>query len=486
LSSFDGTTQPSTEPRPCGLLVNPFAPLRPSYDTIPMAIWFVTHLATCRLVTAARRSADSGQFKPVWVDKSAEIPPEYHVMATTSMLRLTSDPETTGTLVAYVALAFMRMGRVRAALNALSERTCGNGFELALGRYCADALAHVDAELEESKNLDPEILDGVRQVLATDPRAGAALLFGEYVEERDPNDDLEVLLRVSGARQGLLEADPEPEAESVETDEDTDSLTEAYGIIHMTPPDEGAQALEPGEPAADDDPQAEQRARQEHLGDIAAYVVAHARAHLSPVVSRALASYRARGIAAASEEFKITKAPRKTLAAVAKFAHYAYPAVVLVFDQFGGWQDIPQETRLSIATALTEMRWALADSGVIAIIAAAGDCPEIEEQFAAATRVEWDMVGLAEVSDPSKGPEALPLVEAFEAVTLCEPAVGPNDPVIAEAISRAEGDVDAFIRMMAPAVDDAMARGADRLDVSALGPAEEPVDEPAEGGEGTV
>jgi hypothetical protein len=475
LNSPDESNEHATEPRQCGLLVNPFNPLRPERDYIPLPIWFVTHLATCRLVTAMRRSADSGEFKPVWVDKSAEIPPEYHVMATTSMLRLTSDPETAGTLVAYVALPFMRMGRVRAALNALAERTCGNGFELALGRYSADVLARVDPELGEAENLDPEILEGVREVLATDPRAGAAMLFGEYVEERDPNDDLEVMIRVSGARQGLLEADPEADAESVETDADTDSLSEAYGIIHMAEP-ESAAALEAPEPA-DDDPQAQERARQERLADIARYVVAHAGAHLSPVISRALASYRARGIAAASEELKITKAPRKTLAAVSQFAHFAYPAVVLVFDQFGGWEDIPKETRLSIATALTEMRWAMADSGVVVIMAAAGDCPEIEEQFAAATRVEWDMVGLAEVSAAEAGPDALPIADAFEAVTLCEPAVGLDDPVIAEAKTRADGDIEAFIRMMAPAVDDAMARGVDHLDVSALGSGDEPVEE---------
>ena len=45
------------------------------------------------------------------------------------------------------------------------------------------------------------------------------------------------------------------------------------------------------------------------------YLIEYTRAHLSPVIARGLRMYRERGLSALAEELKITKAPRKTLAA---------------------------------------------------------------------------------------------------------------------------------------------------------------------------
>ncbi len=56
------------------------------------------------------------------------------------------------------------------------------------------------------------------------------------------------------------------------------------------------------------------------------YLIEYTRAHLSPVFARALRMYKERGLSALAEEIKITKAPRKTLAAAIELGDGALSA----------------------------------------------------------------------------------------------------------------------------------------------------------------
>ncbi|MEI8083613.1 MAG: hypothetical protein WCI74_17390, partial [Actinomycetes bacterium] len=162
------------------------------------------------------------------------------------------------------------------------------------------------------------------------------------------------------------------------------------------------------------------------------------------------------------------------LGAVAKLARHGFSAVFVMFDQFTGWDGVPDDLRLSIASALTEMRWAMADAACVVVASTAGETPEIEEQFAGAIRVEWDFPGLPEEWGAESKPEELPLDAFFEAATLCAPAPAADDPVIAVAMKRADGDLVEFCRLAGFAVAEAMASGAVALDPASLDRAPEP------------
>ena len=150
------------------------------------------------------------------------------------------------------------------------------------------------------------------------------------------------------------------------------------------------------EAGGEDDTQALDEADVEHeieADPILEYVIAHGEPHLSPVISRGLTAEQDARDRNHGEEFKITKAPRKTLAALCTFAGHRYQHVVILHDQFEAWAAAPSDIRGKIASGVSEVRWAIAPVGMIAIAIAPGMVPELEEQFAAATIVDLGLPG---------------------------------------------------------------------------------------------
>ena len=464
--------RPSDSPVKSGLIANPFRVTRQDGDTLALGIHLTAHAQADKLRAAMFTSVE-GDHRPIWVEKSAKWPDFYNRLAVSDVIKNTTDPGSTGVLTAYVPLLSMKMGRVRGALSTLSERLMGGSFPLALGRYVGSVLADPDESLPEWQALAGADLGPLLRSLEEDPAAGIIPVYGEHVGERSEAEDLELLMREAAARQGTLDKDPDASAETDETD---DAIESDAAVITTIPGGLAERVLEQKAVA-------EAREATEHAGlneDVAAYVEAYARAHLSPVVARMLTAYRMQGSSAAAQELKITKAPRKTLRAVGVFAGYAFKGVAILFDQFDPWDEISQDVRLGITSALSEMRWSLGDAGTIVVMSRAGLTPEIEEQFAAAMRVEWDYEGLEQVNQTGSTVADAPLDLWFAAATVAEPALRADDPVIAQLTELSEGDLERFVELAAPVVDEARARGAVGLDPAAIVLEEDATDEPEE------
>jgi hypothetical protein len=422
LSSDRDATSGRASEQPCGLLLNPFRSFAPDAGDEPLGIELVTHAAASALLVAVSGVVSEGSHKPVWVEKDLTVPGYYHLRAVGEVLALTGPDGSLGLLGAYVPLVFMKMGRVRAAVSTLAERLTGPSLPRTLGAYAAEALAEPDESLPEYAALSEGDVAGTAARFAADPSAVADEVFGPWVGERDGAEDLEMLMRESTARMTVLETDPEAAEESDGTEAESVTLDDVgAGGAPMPSYDEQLEEADTA-PAA-------QLHEHSYSDDVAAYVIAHMRAHLSPVLARGIAEYRRQGSSAAAQELKITKAPRKTLSALARFATYGFDGVLLMFDQFGDWDRIGQDMRLAIASSLMEMRWALEGSGVVAILSSGGGTPELEEQFAMATRVDWDMTGLSALEGADPSPSDIPLAEWLEAASLGEPSFSAADPV---------------------------------------------------------
>ena len=442
-----------------GLVLNPFRPLDPERSAEPIGVQLEVHAAASRLLTALRRSADADSFRPLWVEKSPVVSKYYHVAATAEVMALGGGAAEHGVLVAYVALPFMRHGRVRAALSTLAERATGPVLLQALAGYMSVALSEPDTGLPEYEALVVGDFDEMRLALAADPEAAVARTFGEYVGERPGHDDLMDLMKEAGARQATLEADPDASAEAAELE-----AGEALTASETSP----VAGVRQEKDLNDADVVAEPNADDAYAGVVADYVISHVRAHLSPVVARALSAYRTSGASAMALELKITKAPRKTRKAVARFLHHGVGAIVIAFDQFDGWEQIPGDTRVAIAASFTEMRWAIDGAGIVVIMSSAGATRELEEQFGSAERVAWDMPHIEALNTPEASIADAPISEWLEAATIAQPAVSADDPVFEEIDRRTGGRLEQFATLAAIAVDDAIARGVDVLDPATI------------------
>ena len=208
------------------------------------------------------------------------------------------------------------------------------------------------------------------------------------------------------------------------------------------------------------------------------YIVEYTKAHLSPVVARALRVYRERGLAAMTEELKITKAPKKTLAAIVRLARSRFAKVALIFDGFDLWYQVPAETRSLIAGTLSEIRWMLESDVVMVFVLETGEVPELEEQFGGGTRVEWGFSGLASFEKDSQALDTA-TVDSWMARAAVPGAVPltMDDPVLSALMSDSEGFSE-FAFRAATAIEDAADRAASTLDEEALNAAR--VAQPAE------
>ncbi|MDO9108761.1 MAG: hypothetical protein Q7U89_07205 [Coriobacteriia bacterium] len=346
--------------RSMGLLANPFrVQEQVEGDVAPTRL--AKHVNSTALLSALDASASDPKTRPVWVLKSDQIPHSYHRSAVSEALSSMSGVNGLGLLAVYVPLTMMRFGRVRSALSGLAERLGGPGFPYVLGSACAVALENFDESLDAFAGLEGIDLEPFRASLAADLADGAAKIFGPCEDERAGAANLDVVMRDSLNRQEVHEIDPEESDDDGETGEEDEPTSLR----------EGPTAAEVEQLAVSD------------------YVLAHIKEHISPVIARGLRVYRQSGVDAMAQEFKITRAPRKTLGALARFATGYYRAVVIVYDQLDGWHAVPDALRIKIVSTLSTMRWTLQGHGILAFAATPGQVPELEEQFAASSKVEW-------------------------------------------------------------------------------------------------
>lgn len=440
-----------------GLLVNPFTSpdFEQASDTV--AVRLEVNAAAASLLTALRRAFDTGSYRPIWVEKTTNVSRYYMLSATTDLMGHGGGSADLGILVAYVPLTFMRTGRVRAALATLAERTSGPVLPKVLGGYMRAVLSDPDTTLPEYEGLAAGDLGGVLADLGEDRDALLDRIWGPYIAERTGHDDMMLLMKEAGARQAMLVADPDASAEGTELDSGSDfGATEDSPVAGEIQDDALPMALESAEGA-------EPTAEEAYAAVVGDYLIAYARAHGSPVIARALAAYRASGASAMALELKVTKAPRKTLKALAEFVDHGVDGIALVFDQFDGWEKLTPDMRASIAAAFMEMRWAIDGHGILVVMSSADSTPELEEQFGGGTRIDWSVPRIDELASWETGIDEWPIQHWIDSAAM-GPTISADDPVFPAIREKSGDDPEVFARLAAAATYDAMARGSDSLD----------------------
>lgn len=439
--------------RSLGLITNPFGVWAPDKNDAPK-VALTTHAAANRLYSALLAAAAEERPMPVWVDKPVDVSPFLAVLVTAEILETLTSDDSFGVIPAYAQLQAMKRGRVRGALLVVAEKIAGAHFDRTLAAWTRHVLLEPDTSLAEWETLEGKSLGRLLDALEVDPGEAAKELYGPLKPEREGvREDLEVLMRVSEARQERNEADPEEEEDAAEDDVDDP----AREIFTQPLGESSASTLEDMHPVGDADGPA--------AADVVRYVVAHTKEHLSPVVARGILAYVAQGTSSTAQEFRVTKAPRKTLNALARFASARFRKVALIWDRLDGWMDIEPDMRIKIAAALAEMRWGLADNGVLVIMSEPGATPELEEQFASATRVSWDMPDLdvLEAPDPAYDEDLVGVWLASAALPGAR-VWTPADEPFATLAGECGDSLDRFAAAAAAAVESAARRAASEFD----------------------
>jgi hypothetical protein len=325
---------------------------------------------------------------------------------------------------------------VRATLGAVSERLAFRDFEQTAIDYIAGVLDAPDEELVSFQVLGPERLDAFAQRFAADPTAVFRECFGTEEIERRPE-----LAEIPDIRLTNLDVDAEESDTAVEIDANV-----------PTAPGEGV-AL-PATLDQDDD-----------ITLVVEYLLEYTSRHLSPVIARGLRVYRERGLAAVTTEFRVTKAPRKTLSAVIDLARTRFDKVAIIYDGFDSWASMDDELRQSIAATMTELRWKLDGRAVLVMLLEEGEVPELEETFSAAVHLRWDFRWLIPLQQEPDALNTEMLDEWLSSAAL--PASEPMtmaDPVLAKLAVTSDGSLSKFAVMAFDAFEDAAERGVSALD----------------------
>jgi hypothetical protein len=428
--------------RPLGLLGNPFRlpSEAPQFDGREYEMLAESN----RLLGELVRATGQDKAKPIVVSKTDAAPPAYSLRAVGHAEHAMANDESINILHAYVPMFMMRMGRVRATLQTLAERLAFREFDKTLARYVECVLAEPDEDLIAYQVLGAERLAEFTESFRADPLAHIDAVFGDpTVIERRPE-----LTEVGDLRRANLDANVDEEESMPEIDA---SIADAPGTEVIL------------------EEEADARGHEDIGQEVADYIIEYTKVHVSPVVSRALRVYRERGLAALANEFTITKAPKKTLAAVAKLARCRFDKVVLIFDGFDSWITTPAETRSQIRETLSDIRWTLEDDAVMVLALEQGHVAELEEQFASGTQIVWDFPGVMPLQD---APDALDstIVNRWlsgAAYPGAEP-ITMGDRVLAALAEDAEGSLGRFVPMAAAAIESAAARGVSSLDDEAL------------------
>jgi hypothetical protein len=169
-----------------------------------------------------------------------------------------------------------------------------------------------------------------------------------------------------------------------------------------------------------------------------------------------------------SIEFRITKAPRKTLRAVVEFARCRYRKLAIIYDGFEGWINVPDELREQIVTSLGEIRDMLSGDAFLVVMVEQGAAPELEAAFGNDERLTWSFSNL-QTLEQNRDVLDLKVVDEWlaRAARPGGSALSSSDPVLAALTEAAEGSMWKFATMAAAAVEDAAERGVSALDETA-------------------
>lgn len=391
--------------RALGLVDNPFH-LPPKKHAEEPGLRLMTRARGLQLLAAVEDALSSERPRPVRVLKPSDLPSYYPRSAMTTALRQLGEGSETGLLPVYVQLIMMRKGRIRGTLSSLAEMVVARSVDLTIARYARRALSEPDRLLPEWAAVEALDVAGLLGRLESEPEAAVADIFGPPIDVRaDVEGGLPEVMRQSGMRQQHQPADP-PEDDDTSEDDAVDRLADMVG--------------DGDEPEAQEEVEVEtaEEAAAREAAEITKYVIAHAKKHVSPVLARGIRAYVKSGTAAMSQELKITRAPRKTLGALARFARLTFRSVVIIYDGFETWEEVPEDLRALVVSGLAEVRLALGKDGVIVIAASDKEAPELDDQFANAIRVDWAMPEIERVQEPELAYDAELLASWLRAATI--------------------------------------------------------------------
>lgn len=391
--------------RALGLVANPFR-LPPKKHAEQPEIRLMSRARGLRLLAAVEEALASERPRPVRVLKSSTLPSYYSRSAMTTALRELGAGTESGLLPVYVQIIMMRKGRIRGTLSSLAEMVVARSIDVTIARYAYGCLSEPDTALGEWAPIERLDIAGWLGRFEAEPEAAVADTFGPPVDVRaGVEGGLTEVMRQSGIRQAHQPADPPEDDDSSEEDA-ADRLAAMVSGDAETELDEEIETETPEQAAA------------REAAEISAYVIAHLKKHLSPVLARGLRAYVESGTAAMSQELKITRAPRKTLGAIARFARLTFRSVAIVYDGFETWEEIPEDLRALIVSGLAEVRLALGTDGVIIIAGSDAGAPEIDDQFANAIRVSWAMPEIERVQEADVPYDAELLLSWLDAAVL--------------------------------------------------------------------
>lgn len=422
--------------RPLGLLANPF--LGAAAEARFEGVELETAAEANALLGAIVSASDQAAPKPIAVIKAADIPSSYPLRAVGLTERSLATDDGVNVLHAYVQLFMLRLGRVRSIISVVAERLAFRDFDQTLALYIEQVLAEPDTELAAYQLLGQDGLHSFAETFAADPLGTTKSIFrGEAVERRPELAEL---------------ADSRAEDLPSDVDED-EAAPEVDGTVGDAPANVVllARAEEVSGPEASDKA-------------IVDYIVEHTKSHLSPVVARALRVYRERGQIAMVNELKVTKAPKKTLAAIVKFARARFKKVVLIFDGFDGWYAVPPELKAQIASSFSEVRWLLEHDAVMVFALEEERVPELDEQFGHGTRLRWSFDSLQAFEANAEHLDH-PVLDRLLARAVA-PGAMPltmQDPVLAGIAQTTQGFTEFALRA-ATAIESAADRGVSALD----------------------
>ena len=399
-----------------------------------------------RLLGAIAASLSQANPGPIVITKNTDYPASFSVAAEARVEHTICNDNVLDVLHAYIPLFTMKTGTVRSALTLLAERLTYRDFDLTIAAYVERVLADVDTNLPSYQVMGPEVLEAFSSAFAEDRRDAIASAFGPLVSERKQE-----FADMADFRQQRFDGDGEGvEAGAPDSSEVDDTVGDAPGS--------GLAIAEDADDSTTDKP----------FAPVADYIIDYTREHLSPVVGRALRVYSDRGLAATADEFNITKAPRKTLLAVAQFARTRFRQVVLMWDGFEHWGEVDATLRSKIVGLLSELRWSLDGIALPVFLLEEGVAPEIEDSFASGVKMRWDFPGLEELGDDGPIPEGI-VNRWFASATV----PGGTPMTLADAgphalFEAADGSLERFILLAQEAIEDAADRGASSVDDAAV------------------
>lgn len=448
--------------RKLGLMANPF--LMPdelhTYDSPGGRV--MSHVAAVQLISVLEQAADEERHHPVWIQRNPRLVQSATLEAYTEMLRaFMRDADSLRILPVQIGLEMMRESRIRGVLGVVTEMVAGPLYARPLAAWSAGCLEAPDESLAEWVLLGEYDVPAIAAFAREDGDAFVDEYFGEMTMERADSEESGNLFRISGVREQKFEPNPDETADSDEFDAD-DPLQDTL----VTGLDEEAPGVPVG---AADGSEAEVDPDEARRAAVREYVIAHTRANLSPVVARGIAAYHAQGSFAAGQEMRMTKAPKKTLTAVLKFARAYWKSVALIFSRFEPWELLQEDYRLEFLGAFAQLRWVVGDNGLMCFLAQPGQVPELEEAFAGGHTFTFELTEAPKVQ-AWEAPFDREVVDAWiEAAKV--PGVGASiaeTPAIDRLAEEADGDLAAFIAMAGAAIEDAAQRQVGQLDDTAL------------------